>query len=51
MDLDKEFVKAVCREGKDAYLAALDRGVSIETHLFGDGKVMVAAIVSELKDM
>lgn len=46
MDIDKEFVRAVVRGGKEAVLAAIDRNVDKEidigkekgTYLFGDGK-------------
>jgi len=38
MNLDKEFVSAVLRGGKDAFLACLDRGIDAEVHLADDGQ-------------
>jgi replicative DNA helicase len=49
MDLDAEFVQAVIREGKPAYLAAIDRGVDPEIHLFGPGKTAWQYVVTHWK--
>lgn len=39
MDLDKEFVRSVLRDGKEAFVFCMDRGLDPEKHLHGDGKV------------
>jgi len=38
MDLDKELVCALLREGKDAYTAVLNQGLDPEEYLAGEGK-------------
>jgi len=38
MDMDKELVRSVLREGKDAYLDCIGRDLNAEDHLFGEGK-------------
>lgn len=38
MDLDREFVGAVLRGGKPAFLEVQNRSMDPEVHLFGDGK-------------
>lgn len=50
MDLDREFIRAIVREGKPAILAAIDRGVSAEDHLYGDGKKAWEYLVSHWKE-
>lgn len=38
MDMDKELVRSVLREGKDAYLACINQDLNSEDHLYGEGK-------------
>jgi len=38
MDLDKELVCAIVREGKDAFAEVLNQGIDPDEYLFGDGK-------------
>lgn len=39
MDMDKELVRSVLREGKDAYLACVGRDLQADDHLAGEGKM------------
>jgi len=38
MDLDKELVRSVLREGKDSYLSCLNKDINPEEHLYGEGR-------------
>ena len=49
MDLDREFVGAVLRGGKPAFLEVQNRDLDPEVYLFGDGKTAWNAIIEHWK--
>ena len=49
MDLDREFVGAVLRGGKPAFLDVQNRGLDPEVYLFGDGKIAWSCILNHWK--
>lgn len=50
MDLDKEFVNAVLREGDQAYALAVDKGLNPEIHLHGDARTAWEFLVKHRRE-